>query len=128
LTKPDILIKTWLTDEEAMSLGQSIRVLRKNKGLTLAELARKVDSHVGNLSRIERNTARPSLDLLYKISDALDYSLSDIFFMADSKTVKCHKQSALLAVFISLVEQDQDLMLEFAYLLKQRRHKERDDK
>ncbi|MFN3880708.1 MAG: helix-turn-helix domain-containing protein [Nitrincola lacisaponensis] len=105
-----------------MSLGQSIRMLRKNKGMTLAELARKVDSHVGNLSRIERNAAKPSLDLLYKISDALDYSLSDIFFMADSNSTGCHKQSALLAVFISLVEQDKDLMLEFAYLLQQRGH------
>ncbi|WP_239644379.1 hypothetical protein [Nitrincola lacisaponensis] len=42
--------------------------------------------------------------------------------MADSNSTGCHKQSALLAVFISLVEQDKDLMLEFAYLLQQRGH------
>lgn len=103
-----------------MSLGQSIRMLRKNKGLTLAELANKVGSHVGNLSRIERGSAKPSLNLLYKISDALDYSLAEIFSMTDINTKKPDKQSALHAVFISLVEQDQELLLEFAHLLQKR--------
>lgn len=103
-----------------MSLGQSIRMLRKNKGLTLAELANKVGSHVGNLSRIERGSAKPSLNLLYKISDALDYSLAEIFSMADINTKESDKKSALHAVFISLVEQDQELLLEFARLLQKR--------
>lgn len=103
-----------------MSLGQSIRMLRKNKGLTLAELANKVESHVGNLSRIERGSAKPSLNLLYKISDALDYSLAEIFSMADINTKESDKKSALHAVFISLVEQDQELLLEFARLLQKR--------
>lgn len=38
-----------------MSLGRSLRELRHAKGMTLASLARQADSHVGNLSRIERD-------------------------------------------------------------------------
>ncbi|OOE88995.1 helix-turn-helix domain-containing protein [Salinivibrio sharmensis] len=102
-----------------MSLGQSLRRLRENKGITLAALAERVDSHVGNLSRIERDKARPSLDLLYKIAEALDYQLTDVFQHVE----ECRgnvKQSALNAIFITLLEQDQDLLLEFAQLLKKR--------
>ena len=102
-----------------MSLGQSLRKLRKNKGLTLADLAEKVGSHVGNLSRVERDAAKPSLDLLYRIADALDYRLTDIFQLAES-CQENSRQSALNALFISLVEQDQELLLEFAQLLKKR--------
>lgn len=105
-----------------MSLGRSLRALRKNKGLTLAQLAEQVDSYVGNLSRIERDAAKPSLDLLYKITAALDYRLADVFLLAESEEPNT-KQTALNAVFISLLEQDQELLLEFAKLLQSRAHK-----
>jgi|GEM_PF-797354 len=106
-----------------MSLGHSIKMLRKNKGLTLAELADKINSHVGNLSRIERGIAKPSLDLLYRIADALEYELSDIFKVADNSNHN-ERQSALNALFISLVDQDQELLVEFAALLKKRQQKD----
>ncbi|WP_404416178.1 helix-turn-helix domain-containing protein [Marinospirillum sp.] len=105
-----------------MSLGQSLRRLRKNKGITLARLAEEVGSHVGNLSRIERDSAKPSLDLLYKIAEALDYQLADIFQEADSQYAS-RRQSALNTLFISLVDQDQELLLEFAELLQRRQQK-----
>lgn len=105
-----------------MSLGRSLKALRKNKGLTLAQLAEKVGSYVGNLSRIERDAAKPSLDLLYRITQALDYRLADVFLLAENEKLNS-KQTALNAVFISLLEQDQELLLEFAKLLQSRAHK-----
>ena len=69
----------------AMSLGQAIRRLRKERGMTLADLAERCDSHVGNLSRIERDQARPSLELLYRLAQALSLSLTDIFSVAEKK-------------------------------------------
>lgn len=105
-----------------MSLGQSLRSLRKNRNMTLAELASRVGSHVGNLSRIERDAAKPSLDLLYKISEALDYRLADIFDLTEPNIAKV-SQSALNAIFISLLEKDQELLLEFAKLLQARQMK-----
>jgi transcriptional regulator with XRE-family HTH domain len=102
-----------------MSLGQALKQLRKKKGLTLAELAEKTHSHVGNLSRIERGMARPSLDLLYRLAEALGFSITDIFSVAENRQLNA-KQVALNAVFISLLEEDQQLLLEFAELLTKR--------
>ncbi|XKH01255.1 helix-turn-helix domain-containing protein [Marinobacter nauticus] len=102
-----------------MSLGQALKQLRKEQGLTLAELAEQTQSHVGNLSRIERGMARPSLDLLYRLAKALGFSITDIFSVAENRQLNA-KQVALNAVFISLLEEDQQLLLEFAELLTKR--------
>lgn len=102
-----------------MSLGQALKQLRKKQGLTLAELAEQTNSHVGNLSRIERGMARPSLDLLYRLAEALGFSITDIFSVAENRQLNT-RQVALNAVFISLLEEDQQLLLEFAELLTKR--------
>ncbi|WP_084694212.1 helix-turn-helix domain-containing protein [Marinobacter daepoensis] len=104
-----------------MSLGHALRQLRQQKGLTLAELAEQTDSYVGNLSRIERDIAKPSLDLLYRISHALNFSMSDIFSVSESGTGHHDSQQvALNTIFISLLQEDRDLLLEFAHLLQKR--------
>lgn len=102
-----------------MSLSQALKQLRKKQGLTLAELAEQTHSHVGNLSRIERGLAKPSLDLLYRLAKALGFSITDIFSVAENRKLNA-KQVALNAVFISLLEEDQELLLEFAELLAKR--------
>lgn len=102
-----------------MSLGQAIKQLRKKQGLTLAKLAEETHSHVGNLSRIERGLARPSLDLLYRLAEALGFSITDIFSVAENQQLNA-RQVALNAVFISLLDEDQQLLLEFAELLTRR--------
>lgn len=109
-----------------MSLGQALKQLRKKQGLTLAELAERTQSYVGNLSRIERGMARPSLDLLYRIAEALGFSITDIFSVAESRTLS-PRQVALNATFISLLEEDQALLLEFAELLTKRASHPLDD-
>ncbi|WP_328187326.1 helix-turn-helix domain-containing protein [Marinobacter sp. OP 3.4] len=103
-----------------MSLGQALRQFRKHKGLTLAELAEKTGSHVGNLSRIERDMANPSLDLLYRITQALECSMADIFLASCQGTGKDPSQTALNAVFVSLMQKDRELLLDFARLLQKR--------
>ncbi len=102
-----------------MGLGTALRELRKSRGITLAELAERAGSHVGNLSRIERGTAKPSLDLLYRLAEGLDFSLSEIFSAADQRDHD-DKQVALNAVFIALLDQDRELLLDFAKLLHER--------
>ena len=104
-----------------MSLGNALRQLRKNKGLTLAELAEQTGSYVGNLSRIERDQANPSLELLYRIAEALGYSMADIFLtISEAPRDRSTTQDALNTIFISLLEEDQELLLNFARLLQKR--------
>jgi transcriptional regulator with XRE-family HTH domain len=102
-----------------MSLGNALRQLRKSKSITLADLAARAGSHVGNLSRIERGTAKPSLDLLYRLSEALDFTLAEIFAAADHRTHD-ERQIALNSIFISLLDEDRELLVEFARLLQRR--------
>ncbi|WP_150909582.1 helix-turn-helix domain-containing protein [Marinobacter halotolerans] len=104
-----------------MSLGQALRQLRKQKGFTLAELAQRTDSYVGNLSRIERDISRPSLDLLYRISESLNFSLAEVFSISElDNRAQNPDQIALNTIFISLLEKDRDLLVAFAKLLRER--------
>lgn len=102
-----------------MALGQALKELRTKQGLTLTELAEKTRSNVGNLSRIERGKAKPSLDLLYRLAEALGYSITDLFSVAENRQLSA-KQVALNAAFIALHDQDQQLLLDFAELLSTR--------
>jgi transcriptional regulator with XRE-family HTH domain len=52
-------------------LGQEIRRLRKEAGITLRGLATTLEVSAAHLSDIERNRRRPSDDLLRKIAHAL---------------------------------------------------------
>jgi len=52
-------------------LGDHIRSLRKEKNITLAELAEVTNLSAGYLSQVERGMVDPSLSSLQKIADAL---------------------------------------------------------
>jgi transcriptional regulator with XRE-family HTH domain len=104
-----------------MSLGSTIRKLRTMRGMTLSELALKTNSQVGNISKIERDIHKPNIDFLYKIAGALDYSVTDIFRLSDiSSEQKNDEVHTLNAIFVTLLESDQELLIQFAKLLKER--------
>jgi len=62
-----------------MSIGNKIRQLRKAKNMTLNELALRIDSDVGNLSRLERDKQGYSDQILRKIAAALNVDVSELF-------------------------------------------------
>jgi SOS-response transcriptional repressor LexA len=66
-------------DNFPMKVGENIRRLRKARGWTILELATRVDSDVGNISRLERGVQGYSDDMLRKIADALECSVADLF-------------------------------------------------
>jgi transcriptional regulator with XRE-family HTH domain len=55
-----------------LKVGKHIRELRLAKGLSLTELAAKVEISVGNLSEMERGLSVPSIRTLCLLSKALD--------------------------------------------------------
>jgi transcriptional regulator with XRE-family HTH domain len=63
----------------ASGVGADLRALRKARGLTLSELALKVERSVGWLSQVERDLAEPAIADLRRLADALDQPLS-LFF------------------------------------------------
>lgn len=57
-----------------------IRKYRKEKGLTLKELSSKLGITAGYLCHLEKGSrGNPSLELMKKISEELEKSISEIF-------------------------------------------------
>ena len=66
-------------DELHATIGRSIRDLRKSRGLTLKQMARRSKLSVSLLSQIERAESSASISSLYKIATALDARIQDLF-------------------------------------------------
>jgi len=61
------------------NIGGKIRALRAERQITLPGLAEKADISKGLLSKIENSEdANPSLDTLFKITEALGITLSEL--------------------------------------------------
>lgn len=67
-----------------MDIGQKIKKLRVQKGLTLEELASRSELTKGFLSQLERDLTSPSIATLNDILEALGSSLSE-FFMEEKE-------------------------------------------
>ncbi len=59
-------------------IGKKLREIRKEKGLSLVDVAKKSGVTAGLLSKIENYRTLPSLPVLYKIALALKVSLAEI--------------------------------------------------
>lgn len=73
-------------DDMDIDIGSKIRRIRKNRRLSIAELAKKSETSTGMISQIERNMVMPSVTTLYKIAKTLDVSIG-YFFDEESKEV-----------------------------------------
>ena len=69
------------TPEEQLhrTIGDTIRNLRKEKDLTLKQMAKRTGLSVSLLSQIERAESSASISSLYKIAVALDSRIQDLF-------------------------------------------------
>ncbi|RIJ45499.1 XRE family transcriptional regulator [Maribellus luteus] len=61
-----------------IKIGERIRVLRESKGITQQNLAAICNFEKANLSRLEAGRTNPTISTLYKISQALEVSISDL--------------------------------------------------
>ena len=68
-----------IDDSAVRYLGREVRGLRKARGLTLAEVAKRSSLSVGYLSLVERDLATPSINALHAISRALGVTISWFF-------------------------------------------------
>lgn len=66
-----------------MHLGDRIRNFRKERGLTLTELAERLNVSPSYLSSIERNVKKPTIPMLKKISELLNIPVT--YLVADDQ-------------------------------------------
>ncbi|HPU52584.1 MAG TPA: cupin domain-containing protein [Burkholderiaceae bacterium] len=67
------------------ALGHQIRDLRRAKGVTIPELAARIDRSVGWLSQIERGLSEVTISALHQIAEALEVQVA-WFFAASEPT------------------------------------------
>jgi len=60
-------------------IGKNVRRLRKQRGLTMADLAAKLNKDYQNLQRIELGTTNPTIIYLKEIADALEVDICELF-------------------------------------------------
>ena len=59
-------------------IGNRIRELRESKGISQQNLAAICNFEKANLSRIEAGRTNPTISTLYKISQALEITISEL--------------------------------------------------
>ena len=65
-------------------LGKLIRKLRKQKGLSLRQLAEKVSVSFVNIAHIENGRVATSEEVIKELAKALDYDVDKLLAAADS--------------------------------------------
>jgi transcriptional regulator with XRE-family HTH domain len=63
-----------------MNIGNTIKTIRKNSGLTQKEFVKKIKISQTYLSQIECDYRKPSWEILERIAEVCDYPLPLLFF------------------------------------------------
>lgn len=66
------------------TLGADIRALRKARGMTLIDIATRLDRSVGWLSQVERDMSEPTISDLRQIAGCLEVPMSMLFGHANA--------------------------------------------
>jgi transcriptional regulator with XRE-family HTH domain len=69
-------------------VGEKIRFLRQQRGLSQEKLALKADLNSSFLGLVERGQKSPTIDSLEKIATALDVTLEELFSFDYNRSVK----------------------------------------
>lgn len=89
-----------------------ITVLRKERGYTLAEMARRVGTTKAQIQKLEKGERRLSLEWMTKIAIALDLRVTDLIPLED--TYKDADEQAILDVVNLLPTGDRLALVQFA--------------
>lgn len=73
---------------EQFEIYKKLKLLRKERGLTLNSFAEKIGSDYQQLSRIERGKSKLSIDMLMKMANALDTPVAEIIEPEHAEPVK----------------------------------------
>ncbi len=79
--------------KEKRLIGLRIKEIRKNKGLSQEELSELAETSSNYLSRMERGTENPTLEMLIKISRALKVDMRELFDFGHEEGLRELKES-----------------------------------
>ncbi|WJH37111.1 helix-turn-helix domain-containing protein [Paenibacillus sp. CC-CFT747] len=85
-----------------IAIGERIRDLRKNKGLSQEELGEKAGFHFSYIGGVERAEKNISILNLEKIATSLDTTIADLFSYTTRKRGKTEKDRLLNQIHVKL--------------------------
>jgi transcriptional regulator with XRE-family HTH domain len=94
-----------MTKKIASPLGQNIRLLRKQKGLTQVELAKNLDCSQAVITAYESGKKKPAVDTLSRLADVLGVTTDQIIGKKNVPQQKNPVKSPKLWKKFSQVEQ-----------------------
>ena len=103
----------------SLPVGQRIRQHRLDHHLTQTELARQIGIQQSDLSRMEKGEYRVSLDVLFRILQALELSLGEFFGDLAQQSLTS-REGLLLESFRTLSREAQQEVVDFVNFKRQR--------
>lgn len=91
-------------------LGQKIKELRMDKGLTMEEFGKKMDTSKGTVNNWEKGRNKPSPDRLKMIADIAGKSVSEFVYSAPSPDT--------IQKLIEYLETQEEIFHEYDWLLE----------
>lgn len=68
---------------KTMEIGKVIRQIRKARGMTLEEVAGKIDADTGNLSRVERGLQNHTPEMIDKLAKVFGVKVSEMYAISE---------------------------------------------
>lgn len=82
------------------SFGENLKRIRTDKNISQGELAKLVNMHATHISRYERSVTTPSVEVLKKISEALDVTIDELVYgNQDTKAKDSISDNELVSLF-----------------------------
>jgi transcriptional regulator with XRE-family HTH domain len=97
---------------QTIFVGSKIRQLRKERGLTQSELARRVGVQQSDLCRMENGEYKVSLDTLFGILGVFGIDIGE-FFREEVASVPTDRDQELLRLFQRLDARGQEEILDY---------------
>ena len=94
--------------------GNNIKELRKEKGLTQMQLAEAVGVTQGAIYFWEKEINEPTVGYILKLADFFQVSVDDLLSHTTPAVNDFTKSAKMMAIFGSLTERQQDLLITMA--------------
>ena len=112
---------------QSLLVGSRIRSLRKDRALTQADLAHRIDIQQSDLCRMENGEYKVSLETLFKILSIFEMNIAD-FFNEDAGGAVREREYEFLRQYQKLSPRVQDEVQSFIQFKLQSEDRIRDDK
>ena len=98
---------------QSIPVGQKIRQLRKERGLTQAELAHRIGVQQSDLCRMENGEYKVALDTLFRVLGVFGMAIGEFFREETAPTLPTEREAEILRLVRTLDDEGQRDVLDF---------------